>query len=163
MSSDPGHLPSAAPGNSVPAVSVEDRVERAVEAIIASPSADTCLDLVADLEQLGALWEGVLVLLGPTVGRPRPGLSEHEAVARLRKLAATPDRVSSLVYGVWAAYREHGASPARELWETAPIEVRRGAALQMLIVFCRSIGGEGGRLTAEATVQLIRATVPITW
>ncbi|MEV6211495.1 hypothetical protein [Kitasatospora sp. NPDC051914] len=105
----------------------------------------------------------MLVLLGPTVARPQPGLSEHETVARLRKLAAAPDQVSSLVYGIWAAYREHGAPPARELWEMTPLEVRRGAALLMIVTFCRSIGGEGGRLTAQATVQLIRATVPITW
>ncbi|WP_030274361.1 hypothetical protein [Streptomyces sp. NRRL B-24484] len=163
MSSEPDRPRLAASSSSAPTASVEDCVERAVEAIIASPSADTCRELVADLEQHGALWEGVLVLLGPTVARPLPGLSEREAVARLGKLAATPDQVSSLVYGIWAAYREHGVSPARELWETAPAEVRRGAALLMLVTFCRSIGGEGGRLTAQATVQLIRATVPITW
>ncbi|RKE05020.1 hypothetical protein [Streptomyces sp. TLI_171] len=95
--------------------------------------------------------------------RPLPGLGEQEAVVRLHRLAETVDAVSSLTYAVWAEFREHGAAAAREVWDDAPLEVRRCAAAQMLIVYCQTIGGDAGTLNPRDTVRLIGAAVPVTW
>ncbi|MFJ1757362.1 hypothetical protein [Kitasatospora sp. NPDC088134] len=141
---------------------VESLVEAAVEALVTDPAAETVVGLIDALEAAGALWEGVLMLLGPAAGRPS-GIGEAQTVARLRKAAETPDKVTALTYALWAEFRESGSAAARGLWEGAAIEIRRGAAAQMLVVHCDRVGGEGGTLPPAATVQLLREVVPITW
>ncbi|MFJ1756554.1 hypothetical protein [Kitasatospora sp. NPDC088134] len=154
---------SLAPGH--PALSleaVEALVEAAVESVVDEPSADTVLGLVEALEEAGALWAGALVLLGPAAGRPS-AVGEADTVARLRKAAETPDKVTALTYRLWAEFRALGSAAAREVWEAAPAEIRRASAAQMLVVHADRIGGEAGTLTPRATMRLLREVVPVTW
>ncbi|MFJ1796838.1 hypothetical protein [Kitasatospora griseola] len=147
----------------MPDDAVEALVEEAVEAIVGAPAAETVLGLVDDLDRAGALWTGVLALLGPAVSRPLAGLGEHEAVGRLRRLAENADRVSRLTYLLWAECREHGAAAARMVWAAAEADIRRAAAAQMVVGHCRSIGGDAGVLDPKATIRLLRQVVPVTW
>lgn len=111
----------------------------------------------------GALWLGAIALLGPTASRSMASLGELEAVARLRKLADTPDLVSRLNYSVSAEFRERGAAAACEVWEAAGIDIRRGTLAQLLVGYCHSIGSEAGTPSAKDTVRLLHQVVPVTW
>ncbi|MFF2631145.1 hypothetical protein ACFVUN_35930 [Kitasatospora griseola] len=159
--------PADSPADGLPRrptpAAVEVLVEEAVEAIVGAPSADTVLGLVDGLDRSGALWTGALALLGPLASRPLAGLGEQESVSRLRKLAETADLVSRLTHGLSSEFRARGAAAARTIWDAAPAEIRRGAAAQMVVVYCRSIGGEAGVLSPTATVRLLREVVPVTW
>lgn len=150
-------------GGPVPPDAVEALIEEAVEAIVRTPEPAACLALVDDLEQRGALWLGMLHLLGPVSGRALFGLDEENAARRLAALADTPDRVTGLTYRLWLAFRTTGAAAAREVWEAADPGLRRAAAVQQLVGHCHTIGGEGGRLSARQTARLLRATATTTW
>ncbi|MEU3495322.1 hypothetical protein ABZ747_17775 [Kitasatospora cineracea] len=151
-------------GGVLSAEAVEALVEESIEQLVADPAPDTLLALLDLLEAAGALWQAVLLVLGPIASRPLPGYSEPEAAGRLHKLAQdTPDAVSALTFTLWATFRAHGTAPARELWNTAPAEIRRGCAAQLLIQYGHCIGADTGTLTPKATVRPLHATVPITW
>ncbi|MFD5559066.1 hypothetical protein [Kitasatospora griseola] len=105
----------------------------------------------------------MLALLGPLASRPLAGLGEQESVPRLRRLAETADLDSRLTHGLSSEFRAHGAAAARTIWDAAPADIRRGAAAQMVVVYCGSIGGEAGVLSPTATVRLLREVVPVTW
>ncbi|MFJ5926477.1 hypothetical protein ACIQF6_28130 [Kitasatospora sp. NPDC092948] len=142
---------------------VEAAIERAVEEIVNTAQPETCRALLDDLQARDALWDGMLQLLGPTAGRPLFGLGEERAAKRLAVLADTPDRITALSYRLWAAHRAQGGDAAHEVWAGADPQTRYGAALQLLVAYCRTVGGESGRLDARATVRLTRTLVPITW
>ncbi|GAA2120287.1 hypothetical protein GCM10009759_69000 [Kitasatospora saccharophila] len=148
---------------SMTAAAVEALVEETIEAVVAAPAAESMLGLVDVLDQAGVLWQGAMALLGPAASRPLAGLGELEAVARLRKLADTPDLVSSLNHTVSAEFRERGAAAAREVWEAAGADLRRGTLAQLLVGYCHSIGGEAGTLSAKDLVRLLHQVVPVTW
>ncbi|MEV7122192.1 hypothetical protein [Kitasatospora griseola] len=142
---------------------VEAAVDAAVEEIVADAAPEACRVLVDGLQAHGMLWEGLLQLLGPMAGLPLFGLDEQRAAKRLAVLVDTPDRVTALSYRLWAAYRGQGRAAAREVWDGADPQARHGAALQLLVAYCRTVGGEAGRLTARDTVRLTRTLVPVTW
>lgn len=100
-----------------------------------------CTALVDALEERGALWEGMLALLGPTAGLRIHGLSEERAVKQLAAWAGTPDAVTALTYRLWEQLRSRGTAAAREVRDVAEAGVRRGAALQLLVVYCSALGG----------------------
>ncbi|MEV7123789.1 hypothetical protein [Kitasatospora griseola] len=144
-------------------VDAEALVEQSVETIVSTVAPEPCLALIAELERRDLLWDGMLLLLGPTASRPVLGLGEQEAVKRLAALAETPDRVTGLTYSLQRTFRSEGAAAARTVWDGADIELQRGTAAQVLVGYCRTIGGEAGRLSGRDTVRLIRAVVPVTW
>ncbi|MFF4344303.1 hypothetical protein ACFY00_30790 [Kitasatospora sp. NPDC001540] len=138
-------------------------VEHAVEAVLRAPAPVVCLGLVAELEERGLLWEGMLALLGPTAGLRIHDLGEEQAVKKLAALADTPDKVTALTYRLWAEFRSRGSAAAREVWDAAAVELQRGAAAQLLVVYCAAIGGEAGRLGPREAARLTGAVVPVTW
>ncbi len=153
----------AEPGLPPDGFGVEAAVEAAVEEIVGTARPEACRALLDELEAHGALWGALLLLLGPTAGRPLFGLDEERVVKHLLARADTPDRVTALSYRLWAAYRAQGRAAAREVWDGAEPEVRRGTAAQLLVAYCSTVGGEAGRLGARDTVRLTRALMPVTW
>ncbi|MEU5389382.1 hypothetical protein ABZ391_36855, partial [Kitasatospora cineracea] len=96
MDSDPG--PNSGTdhfaGGVLSAEAVEALIEENIEQLVADPAPDTALALLDLLDGAGALWQAVLLLLGPIASRPLPGHSKPEATTRLHKLAQdTPDPV----------------------------------------------------------------------
>ncbi|MFI1524702.1 hypothetical protein [Kitasatospora cineracea] len=79
--------PADTDGGVLSAEAVEALLEESVEQLVADPAPDTVLGLLDLLDRAGALWQAVLLLLGPIASRPLPGYSEPEAVTRLHKLA----------------------------------------------------------------------------
>ncbi|MFJ1796829.1 hypothetical protein [Kitasatospora griseola] len=120
----PADLPAVGLPRGLTPAAVEVLVEEAVEAIVGAPSADTVLGLADGLDRAGALWTGVLAVLGPLASRPLAGLGEQESVGRLRRLAETTDLVSRLTHGLSGEFRAQGAAAARTIWDAAPAEVR---------------------------------------
>ncbi|MEU5385605.1 hypothetical protein [Kitasatospora cineracea] len=83
-----------AAGGVLSAEAVEALLEESTEQLVADPAPNTVLALLDLLEEAGALWQAVLLLLGPIAPGPLPGHSEPEAATRLHKLAQdAPDPV----------------------------------------------------------------------
>ncbi|MFF2815329.1 hypothetical protein ACFVT9_07315 [Kitasatospora cineracea] len=96
MDSDPGPNSGTdhSAGGVLSAEAVEALIEENIEQLVADPAPDTVLALLDLLDGAGALWQAVLLLLGPIVSRSLPGHSKPEATTRLHKLAQdTPDPV----------------------------------------------------------------------
>ncbi|RPE27248.1 hypothetical protein [Kitasatospora cineracea] len=145
------------------AFDVEALFDAAVEDIVRTADPQACAALVDTLVERGALWEGMLLMLGPTASRRVFGLGEEQAVKKLAALADTPDKVTALTYRLWEQFRSRGSAAARDVWDAAPAELHRGTALQLLVVYAAAIGADAGRLGPREVVRLTRALVPVTW
>ncbi|MGW4803040.1 hypothetical protein [Kitasatospora sp. NPDC004272] len=157
------HEPAGHRGAAPHAFDVEALFEQAVEDVVRTADPQACTALVDTLVERGELWFGMLLMLGPTAGLSIHGLGEEQAVKKLAALADTPDKVTALTYRLWEHFRSRGSAAAREVWDAAAIELRRGAAAQLLVVYGAAVGGEAGRLGPREVARLTGAVVPVTW